>query len=122
VSQILKQSGTTLRCPVTFADPVTTRQMTKDLIPDALFGLQYHTPDGDRFRFFAVEADRATEPTTTTNWNRKSFLHNLLQYGAYVSGGAFAAHGAIVGAECSVRPAADETNVGVCGEVIPERE
>ncbi len=91
-SRILKRAGTTLRCPVTFSDPVTNRQMTKDFIPDALFGLQYHTPDGDRFRFFAVEADRATEPTTSSNWNRKSFLRNLIQYDAYVAGGAYRQH------------------------------
>lgn len=91
-SQILKRAGATLRCTVTFADPVTRRQMTKDLIPDALFGLRYHTADGDRFRFFAVEADRATEPTSSANWNRKSFLRNLLQYDAYVAGGTYRQH------------------------------
>lgn len=91
-SQILRRAGTTLRCPVTIADPINQRQMTKDLIPDALFGLQYHTPNGDRFRFFAVEADRATEPTTSANWNRKSFLRNLLQYDAYVAGGVYRKH------------------------------
>jgi hypothetical protein len=91
-SQILTRAGTTLRCPVTIIDPATNRQMTKGLIPDALFGLQYHTSNGDRFRFFAVEADRATEPTTSANWNRKSFLRNLLQYDAYVAGGAYQRH------------------------------
>jgi hypothetical protein len=91
-SQILQRAGTRLRCPVTITDPVTKRQMTKDLIPDALFGLQYHTPEGDRFRFFAVEADRATEPTTSANWNRKSFLRNLLQYDAYVAGRTYRQH------------------------------
>lgn len=91
-SQILTRAVATLRCPVTFADPVTKRSMTKDLIPDAFFGLQYHMPDGDRFRFFAIEADRATEPTTSANWNRKSFLRNLLQYDAYVAGGAYRQH------------------------------
>jgi hypothetical protein len=91
-SQILKRAGVTLRYPVTISDPATTHQMTKDLIPDALFGLQYHTSTGDRFRFFAVEADRATEPTTSANLNRKSFLRNLLQYEAYVSGGAYRQH------------------------------
>jgi hypothetical protein len=91
-SQILKRAETTLRCPVTFVDPITKRSMTKDLIPDALFGLQYHTPEGGRFRFFALEADRATEPTSSANWNRKSFLRNLLQYDAYVAGGVYRQH------------------------------
>ena len=91
-SQILKRANADLRCPVTIVDPDTKRAMAKDLIPDALFGLCYHTPAGDRFRFFAVEADRATEPTMTSNWNRKSFLRNLMQYDAYVSGGAYRKH------------------------------
>lgn len=91
-SKILKRAGTTICYPVTITDRITKRQMTKDLIPDALFGLRYHTPTGDRFRFFAIEADRATEPTTSANWNRKSFLRNLLQYDVYVAGGAYRQH------------------------------
>ena len=91
-SKILARAEADLRCPVTFTDPATKRSMTKDLIPDAVFGLQYHTPCGDRFRFFAVEADRATEPTTSANWNRKSFERSLLQYDAYVAGGAYREH------------------------------
>jgi Replication-relaxation len=89
---MLARSGAELRFPVTIADPATGYRFTKDLIPDALFGLRYHTPEGDRFRFFAVEADRATEPTTSGNWNRKSFERNLLQYDAYVAGGAYRDH------------------------------
>jgi hypothetical protein len=91
-SRILARADATLRHPVTITDPATKRQMTKDLIPDALFGLQYHTPKGDRFRFFAVEADRATEPTTSANWNRKSLQRNLLQYDAYVAGVLYRQH------------------------------
>jgi Replication-relaxation len=91
-SEMLQRARTTLCCPVIITEPATKRQMTKDLIPDALFGLRYRTADGDRFRFFTVEADRATEPTTSANWNRKSFLRNLLQYNAYVSRGAYRQH------------------------------
>lgn len=91
-SAILARAGADLRHPVTIADPKTGRRCTKDLIPDAVFGLRYHTDKGDRFRFFAVEADRATEPTTSNNWNRKSFERNLLQYEAYVAGGACREH------------------------------
>jgi hypothetical protein len=90
--EILARSGSELRCPVTITDPKTKRSVTKDLIPDALFGLKYRTTAGDRFRFFAVEADRATEPTTSRNGNRKSFERNLQQYEAYVAGGAYREH------------------------------
>lgn len=91
-SEILMRAAADLRYPVTIIDPATKRELIKDLIPDAVFGLRYHTPAGDRFRFFAVEADRATEPATSTNFNRKSFERNLLQYEAYVSGSEYRHH------------------------------
>jgi hypothetical protein len=91
-SQILRRANTDLRFPVSIIDPVTDRNQAKDLIPDAVFGLKYHSDSGSRFRFFAVEADRATEPATSSNFNRKSFMRNLLQYDAYVSGGAYRQH------------------------------
>lgn len=91
-SEILARAGADLRHPVTIAAPGTGYRYTKDLIPDAVFGLRYRTHRGDRFRFFAVEADRATEPTTSSNWNRKSFERNLLQYETYVAGGAYRDH------------------------------
>ena len=91
-SAILARAGAELRYPVTIAAPETGYRYDKDLIPDAMFGLCYHTDRGDRFRFFAVEADRATEPITSSNWNRKSFERNLLQYEAYVADGAYRDH------------------------------
>jgi hypothetical protein len=91
-SAILARAGAELRCPVLVADPASGCRSVKDLIPDALFGLCYHTDQGDRFRFFAVEADRATEPTTSGTWNRKSFERSLLQYEAYVGGQTYRKH------------------------------
>lgn len=91
-STILARADTELRHRVTIADPDTDYRFEKDLIPDGAFGLVYNTNQGDRFRFFAVEADRATEPTTSSNWNRKSFERNLLQYEAYVADGAYRDH------------------------------
>jgi hypothetical protein len=91
-SEILARAKVELRWPVTITDPSTGWCGLKDLIPDAVFGLRYYTERGNRFRFFAVEADRATEPTTSANWNRKSFERNLLQYDAYVAGGAYREH------------------------------
>ena len=91
-SAILARAKTDLRCPVTIIEPTTRKRIIKALIPDAIFGLRYHTCAGDRFRFFAVEADRATEPTTSANWNRKSFERSMLQYHAYVAGGAYRKH------------------------------
>jgi hypothetical protein len=91
-SAILARAHKTLRFPVSIICPATHRPLTRDIIPDALFGLQYHTPNGDRFRFFAVEADRATEPATTSNFNRKSALRSLLQYQVYVEEGLYKEH------------------------------
>ena len=90
--RILERVGTTLSRPVTIVDPYTKRPLTKTLQPDALFGLEYKTGQGSRYRFFAVEADRGTEPATTSNFNRKSVLRNLLQYREYVASGQYKEH------------------------------
>jgi hypothetical protein len=91
-STILARANATLRYPVSITDPVSKRQCIKHILPDAIFGLQYRTSEGDRFRFFAVEADRATEPTTSANWNRKSFERSLRQYDAYAADGEYRQH------------------------------
>jgi len=90
--RILERAKTTLSCPVTIVDPYTKRPLTKNLEPDALFGLEYKTEQGSRYRFYAVEADRGTEPAMTSNFNRKSALRNLLQYRKYVAGGRYKEH------------------------------
>lgn len=91
-SRILARAATELRWPTQIADPTTGKTYTKDLLPDAVFGLEYRTGQGSRFRFFAVEADRATEPATSTNFNRKSLERGLLQYQDYVECGGYRAH------------------------------
>lgn len=90
-SQILERVGTDLRYPTTITEP-SGATYAKDLIPDAVFGLQYHTSKGNRFRFFMVEADRATEPATTKNFNRKSVLRNILQYRDYIENEGYKRH------------------------------
>lgn len=82
--RILARAGAELRCPVPIIEPGSGRNLQKDLLPDALFGLEYATNAGNRFRFFVVECDRATEPARTANFNRKSWLRSLLQYRSYV--------------------------------------
>lgn len=91
-SAILTRAKATLACPVSYVDPATKRTVTKSLLPDALFGLEYHTPKGSRFRFFAVEADRGTEPLTSKNQHRKSLMRNLRQYQAYIKEGVYRDH------------------------------
>lgn len=90
--RILERAETTLSYPVTITDPTTGKPLTKELKPDALFGLEYKTDQGSRYRFFVVEADRGTEPATTSSFNRKSALRNILQYREYVAGGLYKEH------------------------------
>jgi hypothetical protein len=91
-SFLLERAEAELRYPTCITDPATGRDHTKDLIPDALFGLEYQTPEGPRYRCFLVEADRSTEPATSKNFNRKSWQRSFQQYEAYVGQGLFHAH------------------------------
>jgi hypothetical protein len=91
-SRILARADAELRWPTRLADPATGKAYTKDLLPDAVFGLEYRTGKGSGFRFFAVEADRATEPAMSSNFHRKSFERHLLQYREYVEGGGYREH------------------------------
>jgi protein involved in plasmid replication-relaxation len=91
-SRIIRRAGTTLRFPTKIMDPETNQTFTKDLIPDALFGLEYYHQGKKFYRFFLVEADRGTEPTTSKNFNRKSHLRNLAQYADYIGNGQYKQH------------------------------
>ena len=91
-SKILARADAALRWPTKITDPKSGATYTKDLISDAIFGLEYLTEQGAKFRFFAVEADRATEPATSTNFNRKSFDRHLRQYREYVERRLYSEH------------------------------
>ena len=89
---ILTRAQTGLRCQVPFVNPATGKEERHDLIPDALFGLEYRSGKQSSFRFFVVEADRGTEPTRTGSFSRKSHLRHFLQYREYVAGGLYRGH------------------------------
>lgn len=91
-SFLLERAGAELRHSTRVIDPASGRAHSKDLIPDALFGLEYHTSRGSQYRCFLVEADRATEPATTKNFNRKSWQRNLQQYEDYLGRNLYRAH------------------------------
>jgi hypothetical protein len=57
-----------------------TYHSDKPLIPDALFGIEYTVNDQKRYRFFALEADRNTEPAFRGNLQQSSYLRKILQY------------------------------------------
>lgn len=90
--RVLERAGAQLRFPTPIQDPKSGRFVTRNLIPDALFGLEYLTDAGPRYRFFLVEADRGTEPMNTNNWSRKSWQRSLAQYRTYVGDGLYRAH------------------------------
>ncbi len=89
-SFLLGRADVALRAPVHIHDEGQTRCI--DLVPDALFGLEYKTPEGSRYRCFLVEADRATEPAVSANFNRKSWRRSLLQYENYLGGNRYRDH------------------------------
>lgn len=50
------------------------------IVPDGLFGLEY-TRDGSKaYRFFALEADRNTQPVTRSDLQQTSYLRKILAY------------------------------------------
>jgi hypothetical protein len=79
-----------LRTPVPYTHNSKTE--TRDLVPDAIFALAYRIPAGERYRLFALEADRGTEPGRSSSFDRKSQLRTVLQYRAYVGEGLYKAH------------------------------
>jgi hypothetical protein len=89
---ILTRAGAGLRCSVPFVNSATGQEERHDLIPDALFGLEYRSGGQSSFRFFVVEADRGTEPTRTSLFSRKSHLRHFLQYREFVAGGLYRQH------------------------------
>lgn len=79
------------QAPLRFS--VTTYGVASDLIPDALFGLEYDREGRKLYRFFIVEADRATEPTTAaaSRHRRKSYERTIRQYREFVGKGQYKA-------------------------------
>lgn len=91
-SKILARAGASLQWTTEICDPDSGACYKKDLLPDAVFGLEYLTSEGKRYRFYALEADRATEPLRSAEIHRKSFLRHLLQYEDYIEGGGYEEH------------------------------
>lgn len=91
-ADILGRADTDLSYSVEIIDPRSRKTVVKVLKPDALFGLEYKSANGNGYRFFLVEADRSTEPFTAKNFNRKSVLRSYLQYREYVGRGLYKKH------------------------------
>jgi hypothetical protein len=79
------------RVSVIYSPPGSNKSHRTDLplIPDALFGLEYKTRAGNQYRFFALEADRTTQPIVRRNLRQSSYLRKILQYRELVSRSAY---------------------------------
>lgn len=91
-SKILARAEASMRWTTEVCDLDSGASYEKDLLPDAVFGLEYLTAEGKRYRFYALEADRATEPLRSAEIHRKSFLRHLLQYEDYIEGDGYQEH------------------------------
>ena len=89
---ILERAETDLRYPTVIYPDLSNRGREVDLIPDALFGLEYINGLKKSYRFFLVEADRGTEPSRASRFNRKSHLRNFLQYREYIGQKLYKSH------------------------------
>lgn len=62
------------------------------VVPDGLFGLEY-TRDGSKaYRFFALEADRNTQPVTRSDLQQTSYLRKILAYRQISAEGIYKSH------------------------------
>ena len=80
------------RATISTQVPIHSKSTPVNLIPDALFGIEYKSGQSPSYRFFVVEADRATEPLTSKNFNRKSALRSYEAYKSYIEDGYYRAH------------------------------
>jgi Replication-relaxation len=86
------RSSNVTRClPVSIQHTIAgvNHQLSKSLIPDAVFGIEY---GGKGKRFFALECDRDHEPLYRSNLNQTSYLRKMLQYRQVVQEGIHKTH------------------------------
>jgi hypothetical protein len=89
-----QRSGNPFEVPVSIHHVFAGRKQTSDkpLIPDALFGIEYTEGSEKSYRFFALEADRKSEPVVRTNLNATSYLRKLLQYREIIARRTYKTH------------------------------
>jgi hypothetical protein len=79
------------RVPVTYTPAGSRKAHRSDraLLPDALFGLEYRTRSAKKYRFFALEADRNTQPIVRRDLQQSSYLRKILQYREVIAQSAY---------------------------------
>ncbi|HEX3810322.1 MAG TPA: replication-relaxation family protein [Rhizomicrobium sp.] len=73
---VARAPAMTRAAPIPFRIELSSRA----LIPDAIFGLEYAQGDKRVYRFFALEADRATMPVSRSSTGQTSYLGKLADY------------------------------------------
>ena len=91
-SEILGKLNAPLRIPITIKNPLTRKKEKRDLIPDAIFAIEYKYPEGKKYLAFFLEADRNTEPNRSYNFERKSYRRTILQYRELISQKLYKSH------------------------------
>lgn len=89
---ILSRANASLAIDLEMIIPPDRLRRVGRLIPDQLFALEYSVGREKRYLSFVLECDRGTEPITSTDAARKSFLRNYLQYRQFVGSGLYRKH------------------------------
>ena len=120
--EILERAQTRLCFPVTI--DYDGQKITKELKPDGLFGLEYHQDGKTYYRFFLLEADRATEPTKAGTYQRKSYQRTILQYREFIGKGlykdALKLNAGIVSLHVTTSPLRQKNIMNVVQKITPE--
>src|SRR5487761_441801 len=91
-----RRSANPLAVPVcvTYSCPKTSvgDRSDRPLIPDAVFGIEYASTGRKSYRFFALEADRNTEPVLRGTLHQTSYLRKMLQYREIAARKTYSAH------------------------------
>ena len=89
-----RHSGTPFELPVSIAHQFSSRReiCDKPVNPDAVFGIEYAVEGQKSYRFFALEADRSSEPVCRSNLQQSSYLRKILQYREIIRRQTYTAH------------------------------
>jgi hypothetical protein len=81
-SDRVRNADNPIRIPVSIANTRDggRQHLETGIVPDGLFGLEYERPEGKAYRFFALEADRSSEPISRSDLQQSSYLKKLLAY------------------------------------------
>ena len=76
----------------TFPRTGATQRAEIKVVPDGLFGLEYIRDGSKTYRFFALEADRNTQPVTRSDLRQTSYLRKIVAYRQLSAQSIFKSH------------------------------